>query len=362
MTAKLIDNVLVLSNPALMVIPGVEDSYSDFNQLPPLDRNYPLSLEMIDFLVRYDMGSYTDSEAHRRCFKIGIRKGCYGNRLINDFGFLTETGREALSNAKTLDRRLKHYYERARKTWLTPATAKDMDEIVPFGTMPGFALRMMTYLWEAALPEDSDNLDNSDQNLKIKKTVPMPHNWTISRTAVEGDVYLLMSSIRNNMYARQAADVCLKFGLIDLVPLPKALHSQGRGRAPLGITLSPAGNRFYESYLEAFDPQRKFQQYVKTSYRAAHPEEFGDVPVPARPTATSTPTASSGYYSLRDSVESVEYEVYGPSPDYNPTAEPDVQDQITSQDQPEPAHQSQKGPVSDLPDIVDGENLRDLFG
>lgn len=363
MSAELSDKVLVCTSPALA---AQLDEYADLKYQGKLDYNYHLSFEMMDFLVRYARGGYNGSDLDKRCYKIATRKGCYKEILISPFGPFTPAGEIALHNARILDGKLKRYYERIRRVWLTPDTVQHMDEIVPYGSIPGYATRMLRFLAELRLPEIPAS------------PVPMPVAWHMATVELEGDHYILMGSIRNNMYARNAADTLLKFGLTELVSLPKSEHSQGKGRAPVGIKLTEIGSKFFASYQAKFDPGTVFTNRLAAERAVL----MGDT----APIATSSPQSNS----LRHAAVEVIYDndprsIVGETNPFAPvetrydptapiettetpeTAEPD-EDQLTSpdfEDQLSTGGQSAKTSsrrVSESSDVVAGEDLRELFG
>lgn len=401
MTVRKVDNVLIMTNPALIgqiqALLGETDEHNDLANLEPIDRDYPMSLEMIDFLIRHSNGNYIDTDAYRRCANIGMRKGSYGVRLIDDFGLLTDAGLEATKNAKNLDRRLKRYYERTRKTWLTPDTARSLDEIIPFGTLPGYSIRMLKYLADLeGMLSNSSKSDNSSDFLK-SSVKAMKHQWRIEHVFVDDEPYILMSTVRNNMSARLATEAVYKFGLVDFVNLPKSANSGGKGRAPVGIKLTEMGKRFYSGYLSLFDPQQQFERRLAAQrevlMRDDSPVYEPYVPPANRPQPSDDlpPEEREDKYGRFDGIDLDSFaelnarlnqnlktsDLYDPtapiteSNEETPDRTEPIQDQTDSfhnVDQPvfreveTPTRSTKKATMSDSSDIVDGENLRDLFG
>lgn len=178
-----------------------------------------------------------------------------------------------------------------------------IDEIIVFGSLHLRSVGLLDLLW-SLLPEEEQTLPD-----KYIPTLPRPRLWRIDTAEVEGRQYVLPGSYRNNARAREATEALIKFGLVDMVHLP----AQGRGRPFVGLTLSEPGKLFYIDYRTKFDPSLPFKKAISTPPPVDIYGDEGSGYVPD----TSTLTAGDLFGSRTGDDES---------------------------------------------DIVDGENLRELFG
>lgn len=282
---QIVNNELVCVHTCMTVNPEIYQGSIYAEQR--ISGKYDFSFEMVEFLANLSRGKVDwKSDTAKRCLKVATRKGCYSDPLLNPLGIFTEAGEEAAHDAKIIQGRIVRYCYVNKFDLPSVDQTQTMDEIVVYGNVTLHGIRLLQSLWDI-LPNDKKLGDGN-------YIPPMPYNWQLETIDLDGDMYMLMSSTRNNPYIRKAVDNLVKFGLVDLLNLPKHPVTKGKGRAPVGFCISATGTRFYQNYLETYDPKAKFNAYLQA------PEE---------PENTN------------DSPES-----------------------------------------TDLPDIVDGENLRELFG
>lgn len=286
---NLVDKELICVHPCMTVNPEIYKGSMYAEQR--VSGKYDLSYEMVEFLANLSRGRVDwKSDTAQRCLKIATRKGCYPEPLLHPLGIPTASGEEAALDAKIVQGRIIRYCH-TRGLDIPPVDqVKTMDEIIVYGNLTTPSIRMLEILWNL--------LPKTKKPIKDDVIAPTPYKWPIEVRELEGDKFALMSSIRNNMNIRKAVDCLIRFGLVDLANLPKHLEVNGKGRAPVGFYISDAGVRFYQNYLETYDPKAKFSAYM-----SAPPPE-------------------------------------------------DVQEEKSSVS-PEDAYS---------PDVVDGENLRELFG
>lgn len=315
---------------------------------------YEMSYEMLNFLLRFNAGNFdVHDNSDTRCFTITKRKSCYNPLLIDGFGLFTEAGKAAAFDAKTLGRLINRLANRP-KLW---HQCGKMDEIIPYGRISRYAVQMLQSLWIA-------HPDHGTIDYFLKTPISA---IKLETTDIEGDAYILLERVRNNMSLRDAANELIKFGLVNLVNLPKPLNA-GRGRPPAGISLTTMGKRFFEDYLAAFDSAVMFQARVRAtaprdsdeevSYHVEAPRiSMADV-VPYDPTAfpvdASTPSDEHAVPDAPQPVSDVLGHQEVPLQDHQEVPERDV---LTK-----PSHESRLPKLSDSSDVVDGENLRDIFG
>lgn len=243
-----------------------------------LSHRFDFSYEMVVFLSRLNTGVDWQSDWAKRCLTAASRKSCYKEPILHPMGFAAgETGERGIQDAKIIYARILawHRYHGTPPPPVDQTTT--MDEIVAYGNVSLYSLRMLQLLWMQAKPEEYASIP------------PISYSWNLQTVDVDGETFNLMASVRNNIHTRSAVETLVKFGLVELATLPKLPEQRGKGRAPVGFRVSAAGIRFFTDYLNNFSERGKFLREV-----AAEREE-------------------------------------------------DPQ-------------------VSETPDVVDGENLRDLFG
>jgi len=296
---------------------------------------YEFSYEMMRFLVAYGDGALNANDPQtRKCASIAERKGCYNPTLTNSFGYMTNEGYEAWQDAQYLQAKLHRWWRQNDKD-VTNWKPSRMDEIVPLGTIPGYSVRVLRYLFEL-LPKDEQKAHTHLED--VKETV-----YTVPYEVIDGTAYGLMAAVRHNMYARTAVEKLIKFGLVDLVTLPKT-NPLGRGRAPVGFTISENGKLFHVAKLEEFHPEAVANKRRRLDYERSligHSDRHNDID----PDEVFLPrqTKKSGRAQQNSDMSDTSDAPYIPQPRKDSKSVAEVA----------------KG---DPTDIVGGENLRELFG
>lgn len=245
MTASYVNNELVCVHPCMQVDHSIYSGSLYGSQT--ISGNFDFSQEMVEFLAKLSRGQVDwKSETAKRCFLVATRKGCYPEPLMHPMGFPTDVGERAILDAKIIQARIQIYHH------VNGTTGNDaaMDEIIVFGNISNYAIRMLQLLWDL-VPDDR-------KPIKGDGMPPVPYSWDLAKITIEGETYALMGSVRHNIHIRKAIDSLIKFGLVDLLNLPKPPENRGKGRAPVGFHISPVGIKFYQNYLENFDAKTKF--------------------------------------------------------------------------------------------------------
>lgn len=244
MPARWVDKDLIITHPALH---RPQESFYGNMATERFDPTYQFSWEMVEMLNRLYQGVFdSDNPGHVRALKAAMRKSCYPDVLLNEVGVLMPAGLEATQNARILWQRIMEDTDRK-------PDATKMDGIIVFGRLNIAAIRMLNLLWEL-LPEGRRGIQD------YHATATYTHVWRTETIEADGTPYLVLSSIRNNIYARKAGDLLIKYGLVDMVNLP----SITRGRPPIGIALSEPGKLFFEDFLPTFDPGAAFKRDIST--------------------------------------------------------------------------------------------------
>src|ERR1043166_592856 len=222
-----------------------------------LDHKYEFSLEMVEFFLRLWNQMVNWDELDKKCLKIASRKSCYNPPLLTDFGTTTEEGIEATEYAICISTKISRYATTTHTPGRRGENAKTMSDIVVWGTLPIRAVRLMHYLWDL-LPE----------NVTKPKT---PTNFKFDVVGYDSRTWIRTASIRTNPNVLAAYNTLFKFGLIDL----KDLRVEGaqRGRQPVGFALSEMGRRFYQDFLNNYDPGTMRQVGFERDALAEKPEK-----------------------------------------------------------------------------------------
>lgn len=282
-----------------------------------------LSSEMVQWLPLFAVGIFEYGEQTTRCVTAASRAGCYKPQLINEVGLLSDAGDKTVIDARAINFAIDRYYKKANEPSKPFTNPTKMDEIVLNGLLPLYSIRILRYMWDLLDPIEKSELS---PDLKIPLQigqVPIPIDHTpipVGADAVEH--YVLMASVRNNKYTREASEKLVKYGLVDLKPLPV---NEGRGRRPVGFTLNERGKLFYLDYAKKFN-QRSVYEARTNAQLAQMNQKMPGINAERQNTAKST----------LDAVE------------------------LMSK-MPETSEKSSKNDPSDI-DPVTGENLRDLFG
>jgi len=247
------------------------------------------------------------NEWDRKYLEIASRKGCYNPPLTTSFGIFTPEGEEALNYARCIDLKLRVHSRNTGKPKLTSENAQTMSDIVVWGNLSYSAQKLMRHLWDL-------HPDKVSYNAKLPATI------TYKTTTVDGVEWILAASLRNNANAWAGFNNLLKFGLIDLKDIrPEDVPK--RGRPPVGFALSDTGFRFFEDYMARFDPGTKFQKAINSE---------------------KPPTWFMPDYSTENDIK--------------PQIDQEVHEVEDLSDAPGVSE------MSEIPDVDNGENLRDIFG
>lgn len=265
--AHFVRNDLICAHPALSS--RYRELWTSSNYADQeLSHTFDFSYEMVAFLSRLNTGVDWQSDTARRCFKAASRKGCYKEPILHPMGFAAgTTGERAILDAKIIYARLLAWY-RYHQTPLPPVDqTQTMDEIVVYGNISTYSLRMLQLVWTYAKPDEHATVP------------PVTYSWLLKTVDVDGETFALASSIRSNIHARTAVETLIKFGLVELSTLPKLPEQRGKGRAPVGFRITAAGQRFFSDYLSNFSEQGKFVRAVKDEQRVESPtvSETSDV-------------------------------------------------------------------------------------
>lgn len=295
---------------------------------------YEFSYEFAEFLARYERGSWTANETDLRCYDISTRKGCYQDLLI-DSGFdnLTDTGNDAAMDAKIITAKIIQYYHRKGISPYDYTKATKMDEIVPYGFPQSQSIFLLAALI-SYLPVDEHPQYMKEVATRIKA-------WNMKTSIVEDKEYLLVGSIRNNTISRNAGNQLLKLGLACVINLPKTKESRGRGRAPVGMYVSEMGIRFYADYLQQFSQNARYQRRLFGT---------GDNPI----------SSDKGY----EDTKSTSFMEYGQEVLHRPAMGPPetITEELPISPEQVKSVKPVKSDTSHIPDVIDGEDLRELFG
>lgn len=363
------------------------------DRLPPTSGNFDFSFEFTLFLYQYNNGKWDfESDTYKRCINIQKRKGCYGLPLFDAFQLLTEHGELVWQDAKSLHNRFTRYFNGKHGFYPTLDNISKMDEIILYGSLPPESIVFLDLCWQIA-PQEQKTLKQSTQLRKIP-------NVTLAE--VDGRMGYEMSSLRGNWHYRTYSEPLLKFGLLDMVQLPKKASQKGKGRSPIALCITPLGIKFYEDYLMTFDPQgRTYAKYLE--FKAVMDEDedsrrSGEVAenlnklegfevtnyVWDETSQTMLPVGQDQASAEVPAQQHIENKVQGYVADLLPPPVEIVPDQpkllpdlSTLETQPtkptgrlptraelraEKTREQGKSKKSDSSDVVDGEDLKELFG
>jgi hypothetical protein len=289
-----------------------------------LSGRYEFSLEMCEFLWAVYEGEFdSDNTVHLKCLKIASRKSCYNPPLYLDgFAAMSDIGYDSAIDARIIRHFATELERKGKLPFGGSRVATRMDHIIPWGTLTPQAIRMLNVLWKLA-PEEQK------PDFKYAKPV-YPETWHEKTVVQDGTNFLLLSSIRSNTYARLAAENLIKFGLVDLTTIiPKDDEKRTKGRLPVGICISPTGIRFYTDYLKTYNMSTKSVELQKQEITAFEEQ------------VSKSPEMAKRLEDWRSGTVT-------------------DQDQLVSRDNM--SDLSTSFDTSDISDIDNGENLKDLFG
>lgn len=318
--ARFVGDLLMCTHPAIgnrALLAGTKWEGAVFSH------DYEFSTEMARFIYQsVGKGRYQDEEWERRCFKVAKRASCYHPALIDDFGLLSESGAAMLKDVMLFYVYLDRHYLQTEGNTGRNRPMRTMDEIVGYGSLSKPAVRLLRHLWDLA--PDPELLRNTGRAGIGVKSVP---TFKFETTEYEGKTYLLSSSIRNYSPILAGSNLLLKFGLIyhqDLSGLELK-----KGRPPVGMAITENGKLFCQDYVNTFDPETK----AANEFIAYMRDE------------TTTPTPKVQKLEKDEPAEKIKQAFETGTK--RVTQDPNLL--------PPPV-------LSEIPDVLDGENLRDLFG
>src|ERR1051326_7435231 len=247
MAVHLVHGDLVCTSPYLDV------DVSDVRGPQRMSGKYDLSYEMMEFLYNYYRGVFPHNETNLRLFDIATRKGCYKPTLISDFGILSDAGKEAIEDAILLRMKILrgHVAAGVRLPEMTDIESmSELDMILPYATISVYCLRVLRHLWDLLNPTEKPSVYSFEGT-----PLTLPVLWRADFQRVGTTNYLLSGSVRHDAHARKALDTLYKLGLTTLTQMPRNGSEEfGRGRAPIGVSLSKVGIKVAELFLASFDP------------------------------------------------------------------------------------------------------------
>ena len=172
-------------------------------------------------------------------------------------------------------------------------------------------------------------------------------------------MHIPLAVIRNNQTLREASEKLIKFGLVEIIELHDM--TSGRGRPPVATRITEAGILFYNDYITQFDTYSKYKERMSEPA----PEWFmGEARAEEKNKTENEfqPTKPPEQESENSDEQQITEETDG---EFQPWVDEEFNDAIEKANQRSAKwleERKAKTKMSDSSDIVDGENLRDLFG
>lgn len=226
------------------------------SQFSTLSGDWELSYEFMKFVKNLYDGRYTEEDWEKRCVKIALRRSSYNPPILNDFAILSESGAGMMSDVRYLYAVTNRYADQTGHFPRDPQEATKMDEIILYGKLSTYSLRMLRSLWDADETQASHTKPVTANSLALR--------WTYDIDLIEGKNYILMAKIRNNVKIRTAAETLIKFGLLEVFDLPRTNDSQ-RGRPPVGAAITDLGKKFCVDFMHRFDPRTMYLDEIARS-------------------------------------------------------------------------------------------------
>lgn len=224
--------------------PGFERNPNDY----PPDTHY-MSYEFASWITGWERGVVGNDEFHARNFKIARRKSCYPQPLMNELGLFTQAGEQVLARAQIYMSQIKSYYQGIGIASVADVPlwdqVDDMDRILVASLIETKHILFLRALYSKQY-EDKSTYTHMGQVL--------PNDMQFEFTAWNGKDYMTTSALRNHPSRRKSFEFLVKMGLIELHNLPKTVAQHGRGKNPIGVLLTNQGRKFFEDYLERYDP------------------------------------------------------------------------------------------------------------
>lgn len=224
--------------------PGFERNPNDY----PPETHY-MSYEFATWITGWERGVIGKDAFHTRNFKIARRKSCYPQPLMNELGMFTDAGKTVLARAQSYMAQIRMYYESVGIASVADIPkwneVTDMDRIVLAGLIETKHIVFLRALYSR---------QHTDKSIFTHMGQGMPGELEFEFTEHNGIPYMTTGAMRNFPNRRKHFEYLVKLGLVELHNLPKTILQNGRGKAPIGVLLSEQGRKFFEDYLEQYDP------------------------------------------------------------------------------------------------------------
>lgn len=216
-------------------------------------KEFEMSYEFAEFITGWSLGRIGRTPFHTRNFRIAQRKSCYPKPLMNSLGMLTPDGETVLARAQQYLKQIAAYYESigvSRSDIPTWEQSDTMDTIVLAGMLETKNIIFLKTLYNHLFPMVEVTLETTHLDYQ------MPNDIEFEFREYKGTSYMLTGPLREVPHKRLAFELLVKWGLVELESLPKLDIQRGKGRAPVGATLTQQGIKFYRDYLNRYDPMR----------------------------------------------------------------------------------------------------------
>lgn len=227
-----------------MTHPGFERNPNDY----PPETHY-MSYEFATWITGWERGVVGNDDYHKRNFKIARRKSCHPQPLMNELGLFTDAGKQVLARAQSYMGQIRAHYESLgiRSVADIPSwdEVTEMDRIILAGLIETKHIVFLRALYSRQF---------TDKSVYTHMGLTMPNEIEFEFTSYNGKEYMTTSALRNFPNRRKHFEFLVKLGLVELHDLPKSPQQQGRGKNPIGVLLSNQGRKFFEDYLERYDP------------------------------------------------------------------------------------------------------------
>jgi hypothetical protein len=219
------------------------------------------SAEFARFLNRTGLGYLPQPDpSDRRSFFIANRKSAYGASLVSELGYLTPIGQEYYQDIKRIYQLLTLHMQETGEKLPNPADTENlenitqMDRIILKGKLTPRSLKYLRIIANLNTPTDP-----------LQPSQPI-FDEAIAENVIRhaGERVLLTAYLRVRPNERLGLEQLIKFGLVDLLKLPKPTENRNRGRNPIAAKITPIGAKFYALWEDKFNPlvqqERSWQQ------------------------------------------------------------------------------------------------------
>jgi hypothetical protein len=218
-----------------------------------LSGEFEFSFEFASFLFSWGLNAIETVNPYvAKNSLVATRRGCYNPILIDSIGALTDQGKKAYTEARLSIIAIREFYQECGAPMTNhedPNTFQGMDEIIIYGAIPLKCTRILNQAYKLEhTKKDAVLISDRSWDVKFDVTEILP------KDAQEPKKYLNLNVLRRHPKMRPDFEKLVKYGLIELTNLPKHDHQRGRGRAPVGASVTPLGKRFYDLFLDKLDP------------------------------------------------------------------------------------------------------------